>query len=166
MQGLQQLHCKCSRILKTSSILFIFCPLHHCHLIQHCCYYPLLLSLLLFCFRSLISPTSQIICENVGMFADIFYFYRKISKFFLRNWLKSNQTALHRLGNKRNNDKVSIIQKQSVILQKPFLSEEFLPAKTEISKACILYWHWVITPWWRFLITHLWTFFILPVTFI
>lgn len=31
------------------------------------------------------SNFSHYICENVGMFADIFYFYRKISKFFLRN---------------------------------------------------------------------------------
>lgn len=95
MQGLQLLHCKCSRILKISSILFILCPLHRCHLIQHCCYYPLLLSLLLFCFRSLISPTSQIICENVGMW-NVSTFIGKFPIFFLRNWLKSNQTALHK----------------------------------------------------------------------
>lgn len=163
----QQLHCKCSGIFKPSSILFIFCPLHHCHRTQHCCYYPLLLSLLLFCFPSLISLTSQIICKNVGMFVDIFYLYRKISNILHKKLIKSTQTALHKVWElKETVTKLIPFRNKVNIIQKLFLSEEFLPAKTGISKACILNWHWVITPWWRFLTTHLWTFFTLPVTFI
>lgn len=79
-----------------SSIVFIFCPLCHCHLFQHCCYYSLLLSFLLFHFPSLISLTSHIICENVGLFIDIFYFYRKIPNILSKKLIKSNQTALHK----------------------------------------------------------------------
>ena len=130
MQALQQLHCKCSGIFKISSILFIFCPLHYYHLIQYCCYYPLLLSLLLFCFP-LISLTSQIICKNVGMFVDIFYFYRKISNILFNKLIKSNQTALHKDWEIKETV-TKLIPFRNI--EKPFLSRSFCQQKQAYPK--------------------------------
>lgn len=68
------------------------------------------------------------------MFADIFYFYRKISNILSKKLIKSNQTALH-----KDWEIKETVTKLISLRNKRFLSEEFLPAKTGISKACILY---------------------------
>lgn len=73
------------------------------------------------------------------MSVDIFYLYRKISNILHKKLIKSNQTALHKVWElKETVTKLIPFRNKVSITQKLFLSEEFLPAKTGISKACIL----------------------------
>lgn len=59
----------------------------------------------------LISLTSQIICENVALIIDIFYFIGKFPIFFLEMNKKPSDSTTPRLENKSNNNKVNVVQK-------------------------------------------------------